>query len=212
MNQNSERVPLDDILNAYAISDQGPSYATLTEWIHRYPSYERELTEFTANWALLSWLPTPASNRGVDEDVLTLRGMAIVQNILQEQTRTARERSLLKGILQEGAQLGLSIQRLAERAQMSLVLLRKLDLRLIQFSTIPHQAIESLAHAIGCESSVVANYLQGTPILPRGANYRAEQPPALGEPENFFAAVSRDMSMPPELRKFWLSFAPTDAC
>ena len=43
---------------------------------------------------------------------------------------------------------------------MSLSLVRKLDRRLIRYSTIPFQAIEALAEVIHCGSAVVANYLQ----------------------------------------------------
>ena len=199
---------MDDVLNAYAISDPGPGYASLMEWIRRYPYYERELTEFTANWSLITWLPAPAANQRVDEDALVLRGMSIVQNILQAQT--PEKIAPLKGIVQEGKQLGLSIQQLARRAQISLALVRKLDLRRIRFSTIPSQAIESLAYAIQRGNSAVADYLQGTPTLPQSANYRAEQAPTLTEPEDFFEAVRSDMALSEELREYWLSFASLD--
>ncbi len=210
MNQNSERASLDDVLNAYAISDPGPGYASLAEWIRRYPYYEQELTAFTADWALLTWLPTPASNQRVDEDALVIRGMSIVQNILHAQAYASEEALPLQGIMREGAQLGLSIQQIAERAQMSLALVRKLDLRRIRFSTIPSQAIESLARAIQCGSSAVADYLQGAPALPQGASYRSEHAPALTGPEDFFEAVRSDMEMSQELREYWLSFASPD--
>ena len=208
MNQNSERASLDDVLNAYAITDPGPSYASLAEWIRRYPYYERELTEFTADWALLTWLPTATADQRVDEDALVLQGMGIVQNILH--AHAPEEATPLKGIVKEGNQLGLSIQRLAERSQMSLALVRKLDLRRIRFSTIPDQAIESLAYALQRGSSAVAEYLQGPPTLAQGASHRAEQAPALAEPEDFFEAVRRDMTMSQELRQHWLSFASPD--
>jgi hypothetical protein len=212
MEQDNKRVPLDDVLGTYAISEPGPSYMSLVEWIRRYPYYEQELTTFVADWALATWLPTPASIHDVDEEALVHQGMSIVQDILQQQESDLQSGSIcLAGIVQEGARLNLSIQQLAERAQMSRALVRKLDLRLIRFSTIPRQAIEALAHAVARESSVVADYLQGSPTLPQGANYRAEKPPVLSEPEDFFTAVDRDMSMSPELRTFWLSFAPPDA-
>src|SRR5947208_15987464 len=115
MNKNGERASLDDVLNAYAISHPGPGYASLAEWIRRYPYYEQELTEFTADWALMTWLPAPADNQNIDEDALVLRGMSIVQNILH--AHAPEEMTPLKGIVQEGNQLGLSIQQLARRAQ-----------------------------------------------------------------------------------------------
>ncbi|HLG77726.1 MAG TPA: hypothetical protein VKX46_15015 [Ktedonobacteraceae bacterium] len=208
MNQNSERISLDDVLNAYAISDPGPGPASLAEWIRRYPYYERELTAFVADWALVTWLPTPASVQHLDEDALVDRGMSVVQGILHHQAPPRQEKTLsLKGIVQEADRLKITPQQLAERTKMSLSLVRKLDRRLIRYSTIPFQAIEALANAIQCGSSVVAHYLQGTPIFPQSASYRAEQAPTLAEPEDFFEAVRRDMTMPQELREYWLSFA-----
>ena len=165
MNQNSERASLDDVLNAYAISDPGPGYASLMEWIRRYPYYERELTEFTANWSLITWLPAPAANQRVDEDALVLRGMSIVQNILQAQT--PEEIAPLKGIVQEGKQLGLSIQQLARRAQISLALVRKLDLRRIRFSTDPSQAIESPASPSSVETRLLPTTSRARPPFRR---------------------------------------------
>jgi hypothetical protein len=212
MNQDSERASLDDVLNAYAISEPGPSYASLAEWIRRYPYYEQELTAFAADWALATWLPTPASIHTVDEEALVLHGMSIVQDILQQQ-KTALQDELhpLIGIVQEGTHLGLSLQEIAERAQMSVALVRKLDRRLIRPVSIPEQAINSLAQAIQRGSSAVVAYLQGEPALPYGASYRAEQAPELAEPQDFFEAVRSDMRMPFELRERWLSYAPPDA-
>jgi hypothetical protein len=203
---------LDDVLNAYAISDPGPGYASLAEWIHRYPYYEQELTAFAADWALTRWLSIPASFQQVDGDALVLRGMSIVQQILDQQAHPRHDEVIpLKGILQEGAHLGLTSHQLAERAQMSVSLVRKLDRRLIRYVSIPRQAIESLAHAIRREGTAVADYLQGPPILPQGASYHAERAPTLAEPEDFFEAVRRDMTISQELRERWLSLASPDA-
>ncbi len=211
MNQNSEQMSLDDVLHAYAISDPGPGPASLAEWIRRYPYYERELTAFVADWALVTWLPAPASVQHLDEDALVGHGMSVVQRILHHQAHPRQEKMFsLKGIVQEAARLELTPQQLAERTKMSLSLVRKLDRRLIRYSTIPFQAIEALADVVHCGSAVVANYLQGTPILPQGASYRAEQAPTLAEPEDFFEAVRRDMTMSQELREYWLSFALPD--
>src|SRR5450755_708773 len=136
MNQESERVLLNDVLDAYAISEPGPSYASLVEWIRRYPYYERDLIAFVADWELATWLPTPESIHNVDEEALVLQGIGIVQGILQQQEFASQDEQLpLTGIVQEAGRLGLSIRHLAERAQMSLPLVRKLDLRLIRFST-----------------------------------------------------------------------------
>lgn len=208
MNEQNERPHVDDVLNDYAISEPGPSHTSLVEWIRRYPYYERELTEFTADWTLLTRLPTSTAAQDVEDDVLVLRGMSIVQQLLYAQEQAKAPITPLKGLVQEAAQRGLSFQKLAEHTRMSLSLLRKLDRRLIRFTTIPNQVIVILALVLQRESSVIADYLNGPASLPMDASYHAEQAPTLAEPEDFFEAVRRDMAMPLELREYWLSFSP----
>src|SRR5437588_4381136 len=102
MNQNSEQMSLDGVLNAYAISDPGPGPASLAEWIRRYPYHERELTAFVADWALVTWLPAPASEQHLDEDALVGRGMSVVQRILHQQAHPPQEKMpSLSGIVHE---------------------------------------------------------------------------------------------------------------
>ena len=211
MNQDSEHALLDDVLNAYAISDPEPGYVSLAEWVRRYPYYEQELTAFAADWALFKWLPNSTNSQSSSEDTLVLRGMNIVQNILHQQVHPSEEKMPpLKGLVQEGARLGLSPNQLVERTQMSTSLVRKLDRRLIRSASIPQQAIEALANALHCTSSAIIDYLQGGAFLPQGASYRSEQAPTLADPEDFFEAVRRDMMLPQELRDHWLSFALPD--
>jgi len=212
MKQPSERETLEDILNAYVASTSAPSHASLAEWIRLYPHYERELTEFTVSWSVIESLP-PSKSEDVDEDTLVLRGMSIVQNILHEhkQAQQSRDKAAIDGILKEGTFRSLSIQQIAERSQLSLVLVRKLDRRLIRYTSIPYEAIEYLARAIHHESSAIARYLQGRPTLPLGASYRAEQAPRVAEQEDFFEAVRSDPTLSKERRNYWLAFASPDA-
>ncbi len=150
MKQHSERETLEDILNAYVASTSAPSHASLAEWIRLYPQYERELTEFTVSWSVIESLP-PSKSEDVDEDTLVLRGMSIVQNILHEhkQAQQSRDKAAIDGILKEGTFHGLSIQQIAERSQLSLVLVRKLDRRLTIMNPLPLPAIckvDQLSH------------------------------------------------------------------
>jgi hypothetical protein len=134
--------------------------------------------------------------------------MSVVQNILYEQKQA--EHTSIDGILKEGAVHGLSMQQIAQASQLSLVLVRKLDRRLIHFPSIPHQVIESLAHALHREYSAVAHYLQREPTLPQQASYRAEQAPRVSEQENFFVAVRSDRTLSKGMRDHWLAFESPD--
>ncbi len=81
MKQPSERMTLEDVLNAYVDLTSDPSPALLAEWIHLYPQYEQELREFTVSWSLMETLPPPSKHENIDEDTLVLRGISIVEGI-----------------------------------------------------------------------------------------------------------------------------------
>jgi hypothetical protein len=206
MNEHAGRESVDDVLNAYVASSAGPSYEALTEWIRSYPHFERELTEFTVGWSLNETLPQAEQPEEVDEDTLVLRGMSVVQGILNKEEWTAVDRRRpFAGLLKEGKACGLSIHKLAEATRLSAVLVRKLDRRLIVFASIPTKAIAVLAQAVARGKEEVADYLRGQPMLPHGASYKAEEAPKLSEPEDFFEAVREDKTFPEEWRRDWLS-------
>jgi type I restriction enzyme R subunit len=76
---------LENILDAYAASEPGPSRATLAEWIREYPQFARELTEFTASWQFLEWTDEAPSLDASAEvvaagDRLFLRAMSAAQS------------------------------------------------------------------------------------------------------------------------------------
>ncbi len=204
---------LEDVLEAYVAANSSRSRDVLAEWIRRYPQYEHELTEFTVNWSLATWLPPAPDRQEVDEETLVLRGMSVVQDVLhnlRNEQSTADETSSIVGLQTEGNALGLSLSQLADRAKLSIPLIRKLDRRLIRYSSVPLEVLENLASAIQCRVAHVARYLQDKPTFAPGARYRSEQTPTLAEPESFFDAVRNDRTMKEEWRTYWLSLAQQD--
>ncbi|MGI8546814.1 MAG: hypothetical protein ACR2M1_05685 [Gemmatimonadaceae bacterium] len=81
-NMATDRTALTDVLETYAASEPGPSRTTLPEWVRRYPQYAQQLTEFTARWGLLEWVPDRIDDDETDEQTLVLRGMSTVQSVL----------------------------------------------------------------------------------------------------------------------------------
>jgi len=209
MSKQPKYMTLDDVFDTYLSETERPSYEALSRWIARYPQYERELTELTVQWIMMEGLPPAANAVSTDVETLVLRGMSIVQNILykQEQDSVDREAPGLTGILDEGAKHGLRIQQVADAATMSVTLIRKLDLRLIRFASIPEEAIMFLARAVRSSVESVRRYLQRPPRLARHASYHASQAPTLVDPQDFLDAVRTDPAMKEEQRDYWLAIA-----
>ncbi len=211
MNEHAGRETVEDVLNAYVAYSSGPSYEALTEWIRRYPHFERELTEFTVGWSLSETLPSADQLEGVDEDTLVLRGMSVVQGILnREEWQPADKQTPFAGLLKEGKARGLSIHGLAKATRLSAALVRKLDRRLIVFASIPTKAIDVLARAVARGKDEVASYLRRQRVLPDGASYKAEEAPKLSEAEDFFEAVRTDETLPEEWRHHWLALESSE--
>lgn len=83
---------LDDVLDAYAASDGGPSRDALEAWVKRYPQYEEELTAFTIDWIHMNHVEPAAPT---DElETLVLRGMSVVQQLLHAQRSHAAGTSM----------------------------------------------------------------------------------------------------------------------
>lgn len=208
MTKDNQLSTLEDVLNAYMAANTERSRDVLAEWIRRYPQYEHELTKFTVNWSLATWLPPTPDRREVDEETLVLRGMSVVQDVLHNlkiDQNPADEKPSIEGLQTEGSTLGLSLSQLADRAKLSIPIVRKLDRRLIRYTSVPLEVIENLANAIQCSVFLVARYLQHKPTFAPGARYRSEQIPVLSEPESFFDAVRNDRTMKDEWRTYWLS-------
>jgi hypothetical protein len=200
MNMHRSTETIDDVLEAYltAAWEEGPQQ--LSEWIRRYPQYERELMEFAAARSLVHHLP-PAPDADEEEDLLVARGMEVVHELL----RRPRSRPVMVDLLAEAKARGLTTKGLAAALGLSVPLVAKLHRRLIRAATIPGKLIEDVARLLEQEASVVARYLGQSPTLAAGANYRAEQAPTLGEQQDFFEAVRTDPVIPETERERWLS-------
>jgi hypothetical protein len=214
MTRPIERPELEDVLDAYVAEVETPSSATLAEWIQRYPHYERELTEFTVAWCQMQSLsPAEGTEPDEDDEALLRHGMNIVQNLLQKQSmqppsQTQGKHDAFAGLLAQGRSSGLSsLAQLADCVELSAALVRKLDRRLIRYTSIPLQLIETFARILRRDVVTIARYLNGTPTLITGASYKAEQAPGLTGQQDFFEAVRHDPELSEERRQQWLSLA-----
>lgn len=200
MSERPRADELQDVLDAYRAALDEPSKAALDDWIRRYPQYARELTDFTVGWSLSQTLPPRPEVLALPSEALRRLGLDALARVFGELAMTS--------LSDAGTARGLTVDQVAQRAGLSLVLLRMLDRRLIRFSSIPRQAIEAVASAIGRDAAAVASYLQGAPTLAPGASYYAEQKPELAEQDDFFDAVRDDPDLDEATRTRWLDLAP----
>lgn len=205
MNTPTGLEKLEDVLDAYVASGADPN-APLDEWIRLYPEYEEELIEFAVSWSLMKWLPPAPDAEEVDEDTLVLRGMSVVQNLLHAQSLKSSSNAVvpLASLLEEGRNRGYKPRQLAQEVELGNSVLRKLDRRLIRYTSIPQELIEKLAEVIQSEPVRVATYLQQRPILATATEHRSEQSPALTAQEDFFDAVRSDPKLKREHAARWL--------
>ena len=212
---------LENVLDAYAASEPGPSRAALADWIREYPQFARELTAFTASWQLLEWADEPSaidatetSDNVLDDDRQLLRGMSAAQSAFYafrakrqrsvEATQTATQSASTRAadtpfssLLAASKRVGLSSVDLKTRVGLSDVLLQKLNRRLIDPLTIPLRVLNDLAAALQHTVDAVASYLSLGPTFAAGAQHRASRAPALPKArEDFFDAVRNDLTLP----------------
>lgn len=209
MSDGSRLADLEDVLDALVATKEGPGRATLHDWVREYPQFERELVDFMASWTLMNSAATSnlqmeptGINAGTDERLM-LRGMSIVQNLLHTMPHQAEAPPHLDSLLGAAKAAGMDLADVAQTTHLGEAVVRKLDRRLIRFSSIPRKGIDAIANAIRCQAESVATYLQQPPTFSPRALYRADRVPQLSEPEDFLAAVEKDPTMTPEDRRLW---------
>lgn len=111
----------------------------------------------------------------------------------------------IESILSRARRLGLDAPDLADATGLSVVLVTKLDRRLIDYGSIPEKIFEVLANALHAATAQVTEYLRQPPALAMGARFRADENPKIPEPQNFFDAVRSDKSISEQRRVELLS-------
>ena len=146
--ENRNKVTLDDVFNTFVAENDRPTAENLQEWVKRYPQYRRELVDFAAAWAEQLVLP-PAPELGPEaEKALIDRAMSYVLNVAYDRNVQKQQRDedddLVHSLTGEAQRVGMSAQDLAQACDLDLVLISKLNSRLINPETIPTRLVSSL--------------------------------------------------------------------
>jgi len=200
MSDQTNREQLDAVLEAYIEAVPEPGYRTLTKWIQRYPEFADELTALTVGRLVA---PFEVEPEGMDEAALQ-RDLQVMRGVLGRR----RQPQAITSLSEAGKAVGLtSIKAIAQRANLSAALVRKLDLHLMQVASLPAELFTQLTQALQVGADALQQYFLGQPMMPEGS-FKSEQRPEITEQEDFFEAVRKDPSLTEEQRQYWLSLKP----
>ena len=211
MKNQTEIKTLDQILFEFLTENETPTRDVLTDWIQRYPQYQKELIDLAVDWFELS-LPLSSNTSIKEAAVIVHQGVDFVQDkLLEEEMRRQvipKTRKQFRGFVKEGRAIGLSLGELANRVGLTPALLAKIDRRMVRFTSLPLVLIQALAEAVNCNVLTSVHFLQLQPVISTNERFKSSQPPKIGEQANFFDEVRADPEMSDDQRKRWLALEP----
>ena len=207
MSANPRDERLDTVLDDFAMAfDDAPDHADLRAWLDRYPEYRDALIDLAARWSVSAVL-VPRPDALPADPAWVARGKEVVVRVLAELAPGESITSLLA----QAQAIGLTMQDAAAHADLSVPLFAQLDRRLIRFESLPDALFVRLAEAIERTIADVRAYLAGPPMLPQGAQFRADYAPvSAGATQDFFAAVRADPLLSETEKAQWLALIPTE--
>lgn len=194
VNSESTRPTLEEVLDEYVATVEQPDWEALQRWMRRFPQYASELSRFSAAWTFSEHLPVDTATAAIDDDRWRAIGREAMLRAVAE-NHAAYAPSVPASLTELMQEQGLSRPQLAREAGISLALLRKLELRLIGTARLRPELVGVLADRLRTSAQALTAYFQQPPALASGAQYRAEQAPAVGRVEEFDEAVRKDLSL-----------------
>lgn len=207
MNNPIDSNSLNQVLDAYLSVSIKPNEKTLEKWILLFPEYENELIDFTSAWNDIENSP-PALQTSSDDNSFIEIGNKIAREAFYAETveEYITSRSAIQSILREGKGLGFSTRQLSDQLNISIALIRKIDLRYILFDTIPVFFMENLSETIKRSIREIAYYLSRPSRISENARFKSLHTPKITEQRNFFDEVRTDPQLKEEQREYWLSY------
>jgi len=211
MNKQSETPMIDQVLFNFMAENENPTREVLTEWIHRYPQYKRELVNLAVDWFQMA-IPLPDDTPVENETTVVERGVDHVHNyIIEEEARlqtTPKTSRPFLGFVSEARALHLTLDEVAEQIGLTPALLVKIDQRMIRYTSLPIELLQNLVDKIDGDLFSSARYLQLQPAIPRNQRFKSAQQPQVSEQTDFFDEVRADPDLSDEQRQRWLVFEP----
>lgn len=201
---------LDDVLNEFVAECERPSADALETWIGRYPQYRRELIDFAAAWAEQIVLPEAPGLTTEEEERIVDRVMSHALNVSFKRDKETQVRpsgeNAMTSLTGEAKNVGMSVAEFAKGCGLDLVLVAKLNNRLIKPDTIPSRLVSHIARLVGRSADSVKEYLAGPPQPLSAVSFLSKKKPQQFEPESFADAV-RASSLREAEKTQWLDEA-----
>lgn len=202
---------LDDVLTALVTENDHPTAEMLEKWIALYPQFSRELVDFAAAWAEQELLP-PAPPLAADvEKRLIDRAMSHVQNLTfgreaqADATDSGSEKNPIESLTGEAKSLGFNASDFAKGCGLDLMLMTKLNNRLIAVLSIPASLIRHIGRQLQRSPGAVRTYLASPPRAIAGKSFLARgKPEHVGQQETFAEAI-RSSSLSDAEKARWLA-------
>ncbi len=191
----------------FAARDAAPSdRALLKQWADRYPDLADEL--IAADLARLT-APRPLSARlaeGGPPDPVAAETARRVLAARRESPPAAAAKPPLVSLVSEAQAQGLDVPSFAEALRLDLLLLTRLERRLLDAATIPLALVRRLGELLGRPDTEVAAYLSGGPRLAAAGHYRSRRAPALESASpamSFREALDAGQNLSAADRAYW---------
>lgn len=184
---------LQDIFEAYSLETPDKNdLSILQRYIEKYPQYEKELTEYAAEGAVLKFdfeteISDQEKNRVAE---LTRRNFDKFWNSKQTQTQS------IESLITAAKSLGMKKIEFAKRIGLNPAQLFNLEIRKYLFASIPNSLIETVAETLQTTKETIENFLNLTPSV--AANYKSETRPDEIKQISFAQAIKEDETLTDE--------------
>jgi hypothetical protein len=202
-------MPLDDVLNAFALAKAVPDAETLDEFTRKYPAYADALTEFAVELLLDDALADEADEVSGGESVspAVSRAISYFQNAVYE---IEKKSAAPLHSVQQTRNLFADMDRARFRSvagslHANNTFMIKLRDRMIEPDSLISRTgfCQRVAEEIGEPVDMVIAHFKGAQVIARGQHFKSDEKPALSKRETFEEAV-RNSGLTPEQQSYLL--------
>ena len=170
----------------------------LEKWTKEFPKSATEIIEY-ARYRFETSGPDLVEEQAVKWDTMFLSRAAAVQSRMQSSPETAP----LDSLISAAKRAGLTPASLAEKLKIGILMLQRLERRLIEPTGIPGELKSAIANAINLTPAAIDRFLSAQPRLAANASYRSKSAPAVKARQSFEEAINASDDMAPELKTYW---------
>lgn len=202
---DKKNISVDDVLNEFVLENEFPSQKSLKNFVSKYPNYEKELIEFSTAWLIQESLPSEAEISLDQEEEILVNTMKYAEQILEQQGIDINSNSeVISNLAVEIKKRGLTIKKFAEKCNLNISIVTKLNERLILFGSIPKSLIQKISDILECSIESIVYFLSSSPSQVSNASFISNKKPELLNQELFIEAINSS-ALSTEEKMFWLS-------